>query len=281
MSNIQNIGIIGNGFVGQAIGFGFVPVLPVRVYDKDKNKSSNSLKETVNSDIVFVCVPTPMNKNGSINLGIVESVLADIENNSDRQDNVVVIKSTIVPGTTRSFKEKFPNLNFVFNPEFLTERHARYDFLNQARIVLGGPDIFTNKVASLYKMRFNHSNIMQMDYDTAEFIKYFNNVFFSVKVAFANEMRLVSDKIGVDWDKALAGFVADGRVGDSHLSVPGPDGRWGFGGSCFPKDINAFMTFAESVGINTNVINGAWKTNLEVRPEKDWENLKGRAITDE
>jgi len=282
MSDIKSIGIIGNGFVGQAIGFGFVPVLPVKVYDKDKNKSLNSLSETINdSDIVFVCVPTPMNKNGSINLNIVESVLQNIQDINTRKNNIVVIKSTIVPGTTRSFAQKFPSLNLVFNPEFLTERHARYDFLNQARIILGGPEDFTNKVADLYRIRFNHCNIMQMDYDTAEFVKYFNNVFFAVKVAFANEMRLVCDKADIDWDVALAGFVADGRIGDSHLNVPGPDGRWGFGGSCFPKDINAFMTFAENIGINTNVINGAWQTNLEIRPGKDWEDLKGRAITDE
>jgi len=72
--------------------------------------------------------------------------------------------------------------------------------------------------------------------------------------------------------------VSDGRVGDSHLQVPGPDGKRGFGGSCFPKDINAFMTFADSIGLDLNVLQGAWSTNLNVRPEKDWENLKGRAV---
>ena len=112
-------------------------------------------------------------------------------------------------------------------------------------------------------------------------IKYFCNVFFSVKVSFANEMKLICDTIGADWTKALEGFVADGRIGDSHLNVPGPDGKLGFGGSCFPKDINAFMSFAKSVGIKTNTINGAWKTNLSVRPEQDWKDLKGRAIVDE
>ena len=124
----------------------------------------------------------------------------------------------------------------------------------------------------------NTVNIMKTDFNTAEFIKYFNNVFFSVKVAFANEMKLVCEKANVDWDLALAGFAADGRVGDSHLNVPGPDGKWGFGGSCFPKDINAFIAFAGQCGVNANVIKAAWQTNLEVRPEKDWENLKGRAV---
>ena len=106
-----------------------------------------------------------------------------------------------------------------------------------------------------------------------------NNLFFATKVSFLNEMKLVADKTNVDWDKAMEGFVMDGRVGHSHLSVPGPDGKLGFGGSCFPKDIQAMIAFGESIGIDMNVLNGAWKTNLNVRPEKDWENLKGRAVS--
>ena len=279
---MYSIGVVGNGFVGQAIGFGFVPVLPVLVHDKDPLRSMNPLEETVNeSDIVFVSVPTPMNKDGSISLNIVRSVLQDIERVNTRGDNIIIIKSTVIPGTTESFAQEFPSLNLVFNPEFLTERHAKYDFLNQARIVLGGLPEHTGRVAELYRLRFKHCNIMEMDCNTAEFVKYFNNVFFSVKVAFANEMKLISEKAGVNWDEALAGFAADGRVGDSHLNVPGPDGKWGFGGTCFPKDINAFINFSESLGIKINVIKGAWQTNLQVRPERDWENLKGRAVVEE
>ena len=282
MNNIKAVGVVGNGFVGQAIGFGFVPVLPILIYDKDPLRRMNGLGETVNqSDIIFVSVPTPMNKDGSISLEVVRSALRDITKENKRTDNIVVIKSTVIPGTTKSFKREFPSLNLVFNPEFLTERHAKYDFLNQARIILGGDPDHTKKVANLYRMRFKHCNIMEMDSSTAEFIKYFNNVFFSVKVAFANEMKLICEKAGVDWEAALAGFAADGRVGDSHLNVPGPDGKPGFGGSCFPKDINAFISFSEDCGVNANVIKAAWKTNLEVRPEKDWENLKGRAIVEE
>ena len=122
-----------------------------------------------------------------------------------------------------------------------------------------------------------HTNVK-----TAEMIKYFNNLFFAVKVSFMNEMNMVAEKTGtINWEKAVRGFVSDGRVGDSHLQVPGPDGKMGFGGSCFPKDINAFMTFADSIGLDLAVLKGAWKTNLNVRPEKDWEKLKGRAISDD
>ena len=222
-----------------------------------------------------------MTKGGSISLKYINQVFKEINGVNRRSDNVIILKSTVVPGTTEKLQEKFPNLNIVFNPEFLTERSARLDFINQTRIVLGGDKLHTSKVATLFDDRFKYCHIIQTDYKTAEIIKYFSNIFFAVKVSFANEMKLMCDMIGADWDTALEGFVADGRVGDSHLNVPGPDGKNGFGGSCFPKDISAFMSFAKSVGVGVNTIKGAWKTNLEVRPEKDWENLLGRAITDE
>ncbi len=94
-----------------------------------------------------------------------------------------------------------------------------------------------------------------------------------------NEMKLIAEVSGVDWQTAGEGFVRDGRVGHSHLAVPGPDGKRGFGGSCFPKDMQAIIRYAESKGLDTSVLKGAWQTNLKVRPERDWENLKGRAVS--
>ena len=294
----MKLGIIGNGFVGNAIAHAFVPFMEVKIYDKDPNKCSGEgftqgLCGVVNdSDVVFVCVPTPMRQDGTIDLSIVESVFEEIEalRKPEIESPVFVLKSTVVPGTTRKLKEKHPTLPIVFNPEFLTERHARFDFLNQSRIILGfetdlddGMDNLTaKKVKDLYNARFSASNFVVTNYETAEMIKYFNNLFFAVKVSFMNEMKLVADKLGtVNWEKAVRGFVSDGRVGDSHVQVPGPDGKRGFGGSCFPKDINAFMTFADSIGLDLSVLKGAWATNLTVRPEKDWEELKGRAISDD
>ena len=96
-----------------------------------------------------------------------------------------------------------------------------------------------------------------------------------------NEMYQIAEKTGVDWDVALDGFFRDGRVGHSHMNVPGHDGKFGFGGSCFPKDIQALIHFGESLGLSMNTLRGVWDTNLEVRPEKDWEILKGRAVVDD
>ena len=177
--------------------------------------------------------------------------------------------------------KKFTKLNMVFNPEFLTERSARYDFINQSRFIIGGRKRNTARVAELFKWRFGDSiSIIETNFETSEMIKYMNNCFFATKVSFMNEMRKVSDKCNVDWDMAVEGFVRDGRIGHSHLAVPGPDGKFGFGGSCFPKDIQAMINFGQEFGLDMSTLSGVWETNLEVRPEKDWEKLKGRAIVE-
>ena len=270
--------------MGSAVEFGFSAQTgcdaEVRIYDKNPTKSVNTLEETVNeSDFIFLSVPTPSNPDGSMNIDILESALDDINSVNKRKGNVVLIRSTITPGTTIRLAKKFTKLNIVFNPEFLTERSAKFDFINQSRFVIGGRKRNTAKVAELFRWRFGDSvPIIETNFNTAEMVKYMNNCFFATKVSFLNEMRLVSDKAGVDWKLAIEGFVRDGRIGHSHLSVPGPDGKMGFGGSCFPKDIQAMIDYGKKLGIDMHTLEGAWSTNLLVRPERDWEKLEGRAV---
>ena len=274
---MKKIGIIGNGFVGNSIAFGFSPTHEIRIHDKDLKRNLNTLEEVLECDFIFVAVPTPMNRDGSISLEVVKNALQEISEKNTR-NNIIILKSTMVPGSTNNFIKQFPKLNIVFNPEFLTERTAKLDFLTQARIILGGTKRLTKRVAKLFEERFMHSYIIETDTVTAEMIKYMNNIFFASKVSIMNEMKMMCDAIGADWKQALAGFAADQRVGDSHLNVPGPDGKMGFGGSCFPKDINAFISYANELGVKVPTIKGAWETNLNVRPERDWEKLEGRAI---
>ena len=286
----QKIGIFGNGFVGSAVQFGFSPSTgcdcEVRVYDKDPLKSVDTIEETVNkSDFIFLSVPTPSNKDGSMNLDIVEQALQDISEVNERDDNVVLLRSTVVPGTTRKLQSKYTKLNIVFNPEFLTERSAKYDFINQSRIIVGGGEGHAFEVgatADLFRWRFGDSvSIIETDWETAELIKYMSNCFFTTKISYMNEMYQLANKCEADWEVVLDGFFRDGRVGHSHMNVPGHDGKFGFGGSCFPKDIRAIINYGESLDLNMNTLKGVWNTNLEVRPDKDWENLKGRAVIDE
>ena len=283
----MKIGIVGNGFVGSSVAFGFSPQCgcdgaDVKIYDKDGSKSTHSLEDTLTSDFIFVSVPTPSNPDGSISLKIVSDVFDEMNQLNCRNDNIFLLRSTVTPGTTRKIQENCKNLNIVFNPEFLTERSAKFDFINQSRFILGGDDDDIDKVADLFRWRFGETTpIIKTNYETAELIKYMNNCFFATKVSFLNEMYEIASKCGVDWNDAIEGFVRDGRVGHSHMNVPGPDGKFGFGGSCFPKDIQAMINFAKGLDINANVLEGTWKTNLEVRPEEDWKKLKGRAVTDE
>jgi len=123
--------------------------------------------------------------------------------------------------------------------------------------------------------------VIKTNFETAELIKYMNNCFFATKVSFLNEMYQIAEKCGANWEEAVEGFVRDGRIGHSHMNVPGPDGKFGFGGSCFPKDIQAMINFAQSLGVDPCVLNGVWDKNLDVRPEEDWRELKGRAVVEE
>jgi len=283
----MRIGVVGNGFVGSSVAFGFSPQCgcdaEVKIYDKDKSKSLNSLEEVVNeSDFIFVSVPTPSNKDGSINLDVVYNIFDEMDKINYRKDNIFLLRSTVIPGVTKKLQEKYKNLNIVFNPEFLTERSAKFDFINQTRFIIGGDEVNTNRVADLFRWRFGNTiPVIETNFETSEMIKYMNNCFFATKVSFMNDMRKIADKSDVDWDLAVEGFVRDGRIGHSHLAVPGPDGKYGFGGSCFPKDVQAMINHAQSVGVNPMTLIGAWETNVQVRPEKDWEELKGRAVVKE
>tara|TARA_Y100000741_G_scaffold357425_1_gene335267 strand:- start:409 stop:1239 length:831 start_codon:yes stop_codon:yes gene_type:complete len=269
------VGIIGNGFVGESQAFAFSPTCEISIYDKDPLRSLDSLEKVLSSDFVFICVPTPMKKDGSQDF----SFINDVFENS-KKGPVYIIKSTVLPGSTKKLQNKFKDRDIVFSPEFLTERTAKLDMLTQARIIFGGDTNLTMKCEKLFSQRFMNRNFIHTDSITAEYIKYMNNNFFAVKVSIMNEYYRLGKKIGINWSDALNGFASDHRIGDSHLHVPGPDGKLGFGGTCFPKDINALISFSKDHNIKMNVLEAAWKTNLEVRPEEDWKDLKGRAVSE-
>jgi len=276
------IGIIGQGFVGTAMREGLKHVFVIETYDKFKKELSScesleNLSKKVK--IMFVCLPTPMNKGGSCNLSIIESVINELD--SYKNNNIAVIKSTVPPGTTERLNSECENLKVVFSPEFLTEANFIDDFKSQNRIIIGGPRPASTKVKNLFTKAFPEVNIIKTGSNTAESVKYFTNCFLTVKVGFANEFKQICDKVNVDFDKVVEYGLYDKRIGTTHLSVPGPDGMPGFGGSCFPKDLNALISVAAENGVDAKILTAAWDKNLEVRPEKDWELLKGRAVMEE
>ncbi len=275
---LPKVGIIGNGFVGSAITAGFGLHADIKIFDVDPDRKTHSFEEVCNTcNFVFVGVPTPMTsvEGGKIDLSIMDDVFNRINETCQNKDTIFILKSTVVPGTTERYMEMFPNLRIVFNPEFLTERAARLDFINASRVILGGQPEDVDAVETLYRKRFPHVKIIKTDPASAQFIKYMANCFFAVKVSFMNEMKQAADRLGCDWDDVMNGFVSDGRIGNSHLDVPGHDGSLGYGGKCFPKDINAFIGLFEELGIEPNLLRASWKKNLEVRKERDWADIKG------
>jgi UDPglucose 6-dehydrogenase len=303
---MTSIAVIGNGFVGGNLSQVFAERgLKVFVYDKMGKGAqgvdpfrANSIAGLVAhceaqkdfSGVFFVCVPTPMLPMGECDLSIVESALTEIAlaPSTPRTIRTAVVKSTVPPGSTKHWNQLFEGrLQVVHSPEFLREASALDDMRNQDRIIIGGPTKALEKAYDVFYQAFPKTLILQTDSTTSEMIKYVTNCFLATKVSFANEMYQVCEKLGVDYKEMINIARIDTRLGNSHWQVPGPmpcdaTGKpsTGFAGSCFVKDINAFIHLAMGLGVKATMLVAAWSKNLEVRPQRDWEKLKGRAVSE-
>jgi len=289
MGKIETIGIVGQGFVGGALNAGMRHALTVETYDKfieERSTCASLIQLVEKSDVIFVCLPTPMRKNGSCDLRIIDETIAEIDRicyKNEYLGKVAVIKSTIPPGTTAAYNDNVKFIQVVFNPEFLTEANAIDDFKNQTRIIVGGPRPASSVVKNVFRKAFPKTPIIKTGSNTAEMVKYFTNCFLSTKISFANEIKQICDNLDIDFDKVVEYGLYDDRIGKSHWSVPGPDGSMGFGGHCFPKDLNALIHLARELDVDPTVMSAVWEKNLEVRgsDERDWENMKGRAVSED
>lgn len=295
----NNIGIIGQGFVGSAIREGLKDFYTVRGYDLDPEKCFNlkwlnKLEEVANhSDIVFVCVPTPMRKDGSCDTRILENAIKELDEACTSVGRVasrpvVVIKSTIPPGTTERIgskyinrKDEIPDMHVCFSPEFLTEANSFEDFKNQTRIIIGGEENSVKIVKSMFEKVFTDIPIVETDTQTAEMVKYFINCFLATKVTFANQMFQICLDNNIKYEKTVEMALLDQRIGKSHLAVPGPDGDLGFGGHCFPKDLAAMIAFGSVNNGDTDFLKSVQAFNDKVRMIRDWETMKGRAVSED
>lgn len=268
-----NIGIIGNGFVGNAMVRGFILDAYLKIYDK--YKPIDSLEETVKkSDYIFLCLPTPMKNvdGGEIDLTVIDGVIEEIAPMVSGSRKIVIIKSTVIPGTTQNYAEKYPEIRFCFCPEFLTARQAYLDFINAARHIFGGPPDITHELEQqVFKPRFPSGNFFHTDYTSAEMAKYMSNLFFATKISFCNEFYDIIQHFGLNYNEIISMVLADGRIANSHTTVPGHEDKRGFGGTCFPKDLNAIIHLCNKIGIPTDILDAAWNVNKRVRPRKDWD----------
>ena len=250
----SKVGIIGNGFVGNALYQNFKGFVDTQVHDLVPEKSTMGLQELVEfADVLFVCVPTPSNDDGSCNTKFVENVVKLIH--SFKKDASVVIKSTVVVGTTNKLASLYPEMKLAFNPEFLTEANSYNDFRDQKLVVIGSEDqSFKDELRDFYaeflrkNSKIEKASIVRVGTKEAEMFKYLANCFLAAKLTFANEMYQLCSVSEVDYDALRQVAELDVRLGETHWKVPGADGRRGWGGSCFPKDTNALTFFAREQG---------------------------------
>lgn len=262
------LGIIGHGFVGTAVDNGFDK--NVDKFIVDINKNNNTIQDLVKFDpsLVFVCLPTPQQEtHEDVDISIVRDVLINLNENSYK--GIVVIKSTITPQHLVNFKKQFNNLKLIYNPEFLTEANSLQDFIDPNMQILGGKWKDCEAVEKAY---IRHSSVkvvptFKVDLITASLIKYTINSWLATKVIFFNELRDLFDASSShsSWSQFTDMLTRDPRIGDSHLKVPGPDGKKGFGGHCFPKDTNALLYYAKLKGIDLSILKQAIKKNKNIR----------------
>lgn len=293
---LPSIGVIGGGFVGTAIADGFKHYTSVKLYDISPLKTVHDYFDVIGQDILFVCLPTPMLPDGGVDLRIVRNALHTLESALQVQHKPVIIKSTIPPLDLEDLARDFrPGIHLIYSPEFLTERTAMLDFQQQNRLIFGdyisedsattelveAYDTNITQINTLFSNRFPLVPTIWTTMRQASLVKYFTNIFFATKISLFNEFAQISEALGEDANTTTELVLLDQRIGRSHWQVPGHDGRRGFGGSCFPKDVNGYISIARELGVAPFLARAAWEKNLEVRPEKDWEKLVGRAVSEE
>ena len=260
----MKIGIVGFGFVGKAVDNGFDRDIEKVIVDPKLNTSIDDLKPN-NPQFIFICVPTPMNSDGTQNSEIIEDVLYKI--NKDFNDSIVIVKSTVLPNIILRLSKL--HSHFVYNPEFLREKTANEDFVNSNSLILGGESDDLKKVAQLYH---DHSaclikDIYETDIVSAALVKYSINTFLASKVIFFNQLYEIYKELvpNIQWKDFTNMVNSDERIGDSHMDVPGHDGRLGFGGACFPKDTAALLSLSKDIDKEFSLLKEVIRINNNIR----------------
>ena len=267
------LGIVGHGFVGKATDWGFNKRITKFIVDPLLRTSVSDLKD-FEPEIVFICVPTPMRDDGSQDSSIIEEVVKDLILYCPNA--LKVVKSTVLPSLLDELH--ILDSKLIYNPEFLREKHANLDFVNSDMIIFGGDRNISSQVSNAYlkHSRCKTKEHIFTDIKTASLIKYSINTFLASKVIFFNELYSIYEKLDVkdSWNSVVNVISRDKRIGDSHMNVPGHDGKKGFGGACFPKDSLALIKFADSMGADLNTLKSVVKMNNRIRSQ--YEQLDSR-----
>jgi len=269
----MKIGIIGYGFVGKALFEAFHDSVETFIVDLKLNTTIENLFE-FGPDATFICLPTPMKDDGSQDIAVVEETFFKIKDLN--LPGLIILKSTVHPGNINILEKVLPN--FVYNPEFLREKHASDDFINSKLIVFGGEKDCTNKLSKIYSKytKCKCNDYIFTDIASASLIKYTINTFLATKVIFFNEMHDLFNATNTNesWDNFINYLSKDFRIGNSHMMVPGHDGRYGFGGACLPKDAAAILRYAKSLNVELTLIKNAINTNNQIRAKYNKETYR-------
>lgn len=263
------IGIIGGGVVGRATARVWMEhVADVRVYDIDpKRRTCSRISEALECDLVFVCLPTPRSEGSyKADTRLIDELLAEFPNAP------YVLRSTVPVGYTSLTTRKYKVGRILHNPEFLTARCSIADAHTPSRNILGYAfdcaTSFDRYVLSLYQQRFPGVPTLLMSSRASELTKLALNSFFGVKVTFFNELHALCRKAYISWDSVLEGMLSDGRIAHAHTKVPGPDGRFGFGGTCLPKDMASLIYTLNCHEMVNSLTEAALKINKNYRGQE-------------
>lgn len=255
----KKIGIIGLGYVGGAIYASIDWPELFLVIDPAKGFNNTYQELAEQTDGVFVCVPSPQGDDGHCDTSILENVLSELK--KVNYQGVIISKCTAPPSVYEKLNNDFPNL--IHAPEFLTAANANRDYLHGKFSIIGGRVAAYQREAEriIRQTQKSLENVRYCSIGEASLAKYAINSFLATKVTFMNELWGIAVAAGLDYDTVAEMVKLDPRIGNSHMQVPGPDGYFGFGGACFPKDTSALLKFAEGVGVTPMVLDAAVKQN--------------------
>jgi len=267
--NVDLIGVIGVGVVGAAIASALRMVYDnILLHDINNDlKHSATYDELVKCTGIFVCVPSPSNIDGSCDSSILESVLEQLH--SRNYKGVIISKVTATPSIYRRLCSKYDNL--VYSPEFLTERNAIRDYRDSRCVIVGGlVSAYMQEAKRIIACHLPNVNSYYLcTPEEASLVKYTMNSFLATKLVFMNEVEEIAQTTGnSDYNRIAMMLTADPRFGGTHMLVPGQDGKYGYGGACFPKDTLAFQHYADEVGGELSVLSAAIEKNTYLRLKK-------------
>lgn len=244
----MKIGVIGYGMVGSAITQAFRDQQHI-VNIFDIKLPETKIEDTIDSDIIYVCVPTKQNVDGSCDLSIVENIIAKL--NDLKYLGTIAIKSTVEPGTTAYLQSKYNELTLAHVPEFLRERCGYEDFTENHNVLIVGtdnPKAFADVTQSHYPYP---KNVIQVKSSESELAKYFSNSYKALRTVFSSSFGRMSEHLNVDYNRVLQAFLLEDIKSDEYLKYS-PEFK-GFGGSCLPKDVSALNYFCKNEGLDLDV----------------------------